>query len=172
MSPAARTGTRRCLFLDRDGVINAKPRDGEYILRWSEFRLIPEAVSWIRLFKAAGYLAIVITNQRCVALGLLSDGDLHALHERMCAALAVEGAIIDDIFCCPHEEGACDCRKPRPGLVRAAQEKWDIDLSASLFIGDSEQDRLLAERCRIPFALVRDGRVVEIIQPGERGAQC
>ena len=86
--------------------------------------------------------------------------DLAALHERMRAELAAQGAILDDIFYCPHAEGACDCRKPLPGMVMAAQRKWDIDLAASLFIGDGERDRLLAERCGIPFVMVRDGRVV------------
>jgi D-glycero-D-manno-heptose 1,7-bisphosphate phosphatase len=157
--------SRRCLFLDRDGVINAAPPKGEYIRRWEEFRLLPEAVSWIRLFKAAGYLAIVVTNQRGIALGLYSSADLETMHERMRAELAAQGAVLDDIFYCPHEEGACDCRKPLPGLVLAAQQKWDIDLAASLLIGDSERDRLLAEHCRIPFARVLDGRVVETIQP-------
>ena len=160
-----KTTRRRCLFLDRDGVINVKPPDGEYVLRWDKFRLIPEVVSWIRLFKAAGYLAIVLTNQRCVALGLLSDADLQALHERMCAELSARGAVIDDIFYCPHQEGACDCRKPRPGLVFAAQKKWNIDVSASLYVGDSDQDKLLAERCGIPFAWVSDGKVLKIIHP-------
>ena len=154
---------RRCLFLDRDGVINAAPPAGEYVRRWEDFRLLPEAVSWIRLFKAAGYLAIVITNQRGIALGLYSDAELLALHDKMRAELAAQGALIDDIFYCPHPEGACDCRKPQPGMVVAAQQKWDIDLAASLLIGDSPRDRLLAERCGISFALVRDGRVVEII---------
>lgn len=161
---------RRCLFLDRDGVINAAPPEGEYIRHWGEFRLLPEVVSWIRLFKAAGYLTIVITNQRGIALGIMSHADLIALHERMRAELASQGAILDDIFYCPHEEGACDCRKPRPGLVLEAQKKWNIDLSASLLIGDSQRDRVLAERCRIPFALVRDGRVVEPVPtPDSRG---
>jgi len=152
---------RRCLFLDRDGVINAAPPMGEYIQSWDEFRLLPEAVSWIQLFKAAGYLAIVITNQRGIALGRMTEAELAALHERMRAELAAEGAILDDIFYCPHAEGACNCRKPLPGMVIEAQHKWDIDLAASLFIGDGERDRLLAERCGIPFVMVRDGRVVE-----------
>lgn len=160
------------MFLDRDGVINASPPAGEYIRRWEEFKLLPEAISWIRLFKAAGYLAIVLTNQRGIALGLYSRADLLVLHERMRAELAAEGAILDDILYCPHEEGTCDCRKPQPGLVREAQRKWDIDLSASLLIGDSDRDQLLAERCGIPFARVRDGRVLDIIQPGAGKAQC
>jgi D-glycero-D-manno-heptose 1,7-bisphosphate phosphatase len=152
---------RRCLFLDRDGVINAAPPKGEYIRSWDEFRLLPEAVDWIRLFKAAGYLAIVITNQRGIALGLYSEADLRAIHERMRAELAAQGALVDDILYCPHAEGACDCRKPRPGMIVEAQRKWDIDLAGSLLVGDSERDRLLAERCGIPFVLVREGKVVE-----------
>ncbi len=151
---------RRCLFLDRDGVINAAPPAGEYIQKWEEFRLLPEVVAWIRLFKAAGFLAIVITNQRGIALGRYTEADLEALHERMRAELAEQGAFLDDILYCPHAEGACDCRKPLPGMVIAAQRRWDIDLGASLLIGDGERDRLLAERCGIPFVMVRDGRVV------------
>lgn len=163
MPSPLQSGTRRCLFLDRDGVINAAPPTGEYIQRWEDFHLLPEAVSWIRLFKAVGFLTIVITNQRGIALGRYSDADLQALHERMRTELAAQGAILDDIFYCPHQEGACNCRKPLPGLVIEAQQKWDIDLSASLLIGDTERDRLLAERCGIPFALVRDGQVIETI---------
>ena len=154
---------RRCLFLDRDGVINAAPSAGEYIRRWDEFHLLAEVVSWIRLFKTAGFLAIVITNQRGIALGRHSEADLLALHERMRSELAAQGAVLDDIFYCPHAEGACNCRKPLPGMVIDAQRKWDIDLAASLLIGDGERDRLLAARCGIPFVLVRDGRVVESV---------
>jgi len=156
---------RRCLFLDRDGVINAAPPAGEYIRRWDEFRLLPGVVAWIRLFKTAGFLAIVLTNQRGIALGLHTEADLQALHEEMRAALAAQGAVLDDIFYCPHAQGVCNCRKPLPGMVIEAQQKWDIDLAASLLIGDGERDRLLAARCGIPFALVRDGRVVETLIP-------
>jgi len=152
---------RRCLFLDRDGVINAAPPEGEYIRSWEEFRLLPETVDWIRLFKATGYLAIVITNQRGVARGFYSEAELAAIHAQMRAALAAQGAVLDDIFYCPHAEGECNCRKPLPGMIEQAQKKWDIDLAASLFIGDGERDRLLAERCGIPFVRVRAGRVIE-----------
>jgi D-glycero-D-manno-heptose 1,7-bisphosphate phosphatase len=158
---------RRCLFLDRDGVINAAAPEGEYIRRWDEFRLLPEVVSWIRLFKAAGFLAIVLTNQRGIALGQYSEADLQDLHAKMRAELEAQGAILDDVFYCPHAEAACNCRKPLPGMVIQAQRKWGIDLGASLLIGDGERDRLLAERCGIPFALVRDGRVVETSIPHE-----
>jgi D-glycero-D-manno-heptose 1,7-bisphosphate phosphatase len=172
MSPSPPTRARRCLFLDRDGVINAAPPKGQYIHRWEEFQFLPEAVSWIRLFKAAGYLTIVLTNQRGVALGIYSHADVQSLHERMCAELAAQGAVIDDIFYCPHAEDACDCRKPRPGLVIQAQQKWLIDLPSSLLIGDSERDQHLAARCGMPFARVSNGRVIETIQPRQETVQC
>jgi len=152
--------SRPCLFLDRDGVINVKPPEGEYVRRWDEFRLIPAAVDWIRLFNAAGFLAVVVTNQRGVALGLMTLADVADIHARMIAELASRGAVIDDVFVCPHEEGACECRKPRPGLVRAAQAKWDIDLGRSLLIGDSDRDRGLANACGIQFLRACDGKLL------------
>jgi len=156
---------RPCVFLDRDGVINAAPPEGEYITRWEDFRLIPETVDWIRLFKALGYLVIVVTNQRAVARGLLPAADLEEIHRRMREALAEKGAPIDDVYCCPHEEGTCPCRKPQPGLVLEAVRKWGIDLAASILIGDSPRDRELAKGLGITYIEVREGRIVEV-QPG------
>jgi D-glycero-D-manno-heptose 1,7-bisphosphate phosphatase len=153
--------SRPCLFLDRDGVINVKPPDGGYVCSWAEFRLIPAVVDWIRLFNTAGFLVVVVTNQRCVARGLVTPDVLADIHRRMTAELTARSARIDDILVCPHEEGTCECRKPRPGLVREAQRRWDIDLSRSLLIGDSESDRLLAANCGLRFLLAHDGRIVE-----------
>lgn len=152
--------SRPCLFLDRDGVINVKPPDGGYVPRWDEFQLIPAAVDWIRLFNALDYLVIVVTNQRGVARGLVRPEDLADIHERMTAELARRGARIDDVFVCPHEEGTCDCRKPRPGLISQAQQRWDIDLSRSLLIGDSESDRQLAVNCGLRFLKAEGGHIV------------
>lgn len=150
---------RRCVFLDRDGVINVKAPDGEYIRTWAEFRFLPGIVDWIRLFNALELLVIVVTNQRGVARGLVDPSDLKDIHTRMVEELAAAGARIDEVLVCPHEERVCNCRKPLPGMVDQAQRKWDIDLSRSLMIGDSESDRELAVRCGMPFVLVRDGRV-------------
>ena len=154
---------RPCLFLDRDGVINVKPPDGAYVRTWDEFRLIPAAVDWIRLFNAAGYLVVVVTNQRGIARGLMRPEDLADIHARMTAELTRRGARVDDIFVCPHEEGTCDCRKPRPGLVREAQRRWDIDLGRSLLIGDSDSDRQLAVNCGLRFLLAHDGHIVDAV---------
>ena len=158
---------RRCLFLDRDGVVNIAPEPGVYIRHWSEFHFQPGIADWIRLFKAAGFLVIVVTNQRGVARGLVRPEDLEEIHHRMAEELDRRGAAIDDILCCPHEEGECDCRKPRPGLVAEAERRWSIDLRSSLIIGDSERDRELAANCGMTFVLARAGHVVDVIEPNE-----
>ena len=155
---------RRCVFLDRDGVINVKPPDGEYVRRWEEFRLIPAAVDWIRLFNALDLLVVVVTNQRGVARGLVAPEELERIHANMREQLLGLGARIDDVFCCPHEKDVCDCRKPRPGLVQAAARKWDIDLARSVMVGDSPSDEELARRCGMRFIAAAGGRVVDSVE--------
>ncbi len=151
---------RRSAFLDRDGVINASPAPGRYIRSWEEFHLIPEAVEWIRLFNSLDLLVIVLTNQRGVSRGLIDPAELQRIHRNMVTELARLGARVDDVFCCPHAENACDCRKPRPGLVWQAASKWNIDVGRSILLGDSPTDRQLAENCGMHFVHVREGHVL------------
>ena len=151
----------RCVFLDRDGVINERAAPHEHIRSSSEFRLLPNISDWIRLFNALEFVVIVITNQRGVARGLMTEASLASIHSRMLEELAAKGARIDDIFCCPHEENSCDCRKPKPGLVYAARDKWDIDLAHSLIVGDSDSDQQLAAACGVRFLRELDGRLVQ-----------
>jgi D-glycero-D-manno-heptose 1,7-bisphosphate phosphatase len=159
---------RRCVFLDRDGVINVAPEPKKYIRTWPEFRLIPSIVDWIRLFNALDLLVIVVTNQRGVALGQIDAGELAGIHDNMKRQLLGLGARIDDIFCCVHEEGKCECRKPRPGMIMEAALKWDIDLTRSVLIGDSAQDEELARACGMPFIAVDEGTITEVlhVRPG------
>ncbi len=157
---------RRCVFLDRDGVINAAPRTGEYVRNWDEFHLLAGVPDWIRLFNALGFLVIVVTNQRGVALGVTEAGAVEDIHRRMREDLAAKGARIDDVFCCPHEEGTCECRKPRRGMIDQACRKWDIDVSGSVLIGDSSRDAELAGRCGMTFIRVREGSIVEVTAAG------
>src|SRR5438105_3282089 len=106
-----------CVFMDRDGVVNRNPPPGDYILDWSAFTFMPQVADWIRIFNALGLLVIVVTNQRCIARGLMSPEALDELHRRMIAELASLGAHVDDVLTCPHEDDACECRKPLPGLI-------------------------------------------------------
>jgi D-glycero-D-manno-heptose 1,7-bisphosphate phosphatase len=153
---------RRAAFLDRDGVINVPPAPGEYIVTPDQFQLLPNVADWIRILNALRILVIVVTNQRGVALGVTAAEDLHRIHSKMRDDLSRRGAVIDDVFVCPHEEDMCQCRKPKPGMVIAARDKWDIDLVNSLLIGDSERDRQLAEVCGLTFLEVVDGRVHDV----------
>ena len=153
---------RRAVFLDRDGVIDEPAAPGEYIRNWSEFRLLPNVADWIRLFNALDLLVIVVTNQRGVALGRMAAADVEDIHRRMREQLAALGARIDDVLWCPHQEGVCECRKPRPGLAHQARDRWDIDLAASLMIGDSDRDRELARVCGMRFVRAVGGRIAEV----------
>ena len=152
---------RRCVFLDRDGVINVAPRPTDYVLSWEKFEFLPTITDWIRLFNTLGYLVIVVTNQRCIAQGLVTQEEVDEMHQRMVAALKGREARIDDVYCCPHEEGECDCRKPRTGMVEAAAEKWAIELGESILIGDSDRDEGLAKNAGLRFVRVHSGRIVD-----------
>jgi D-glycero-D-manno-heptose 1,7-bisphosphate phosphatase len=131
----------RAAFLDRDGVINRKAREGEYVTRWEEMQILPGVVEAIALLNRAGFRVIVISNQRGVAKGLITAADLEALHRQLCEELVRAGATIDAIYYCPHEsEPPCRCRKPKPGLLFDAAHEHNLDLAASWMIGDSRSD--------------------------------
>lgn len=133
----------RAAFLDRDGVINRKAPDGQYVTRWEDFHLLPGAIEGISELNRAGFCVIVVTNQRCVAKGLLTEADLKKLHQRMSDHLAQGGATIDAIYYCPHElEPPCRCRKPAPGMLLEAARSFSLDLAESWMIGDSDIDIL------------------------------
>jgi D-glycero-D-manno-heptose 1,7-bisphosphate phosphatase len=132
---------KRGAFLDRDGVINRKADGDNYITRWEDFHFLPEVADGIKLLNRAGWSVIVISNQRCVAKGLLSIEMLEAMHRRMSEELGAAGAKVDGIYYCPHEKDAsCNCRKPEPGMLLAAAKEHQIDLRSSWMIGDSETD--------------------------------
>jgi D-glycero-D-manno-heptose 1,7-bisphosphate phosphatase len=132
----------KAAFLDRDGVINQKaPTEDEYITRWEEMELLPGVVEAIALLNRAGFQVIVVSNQRCVAKGLLTVSELDSLHQRLCNELEALGAKIDESYYCPHEEQPpCSCRKPEPGMLFKAASEHQIDLNSSWMIGDSEKD--------------------------------
>ena len=148
---------RRAAFLDRDGVINRKAPEPEYVTTWEEVVIlsgVPEAIS---LLNQSGISVIVVSNQRCVAKGLISIPALEQLHDRMRENLAAQGARIDAIYYCPHEEEpACRCRKPAPGMLLDAARDHNIHLGASWMIGDSVADVEAGRRAGCKTALIGD----------------
>ncbi len=150
----------RAAFLDRDGVINRKPPEGQYVTRWEEVHFLPDVARAIALLNRASFRVIVVSNQRCVAKGLVPAPALEAMHQRMCEELAANGARIDAIFYCPHEKHPpCSCRKPAPGMLLAAARAHDIDLTASWMIGDSKIDVETGRNagCKTARVLTNDG---------------
>jgi D-glycero-D-manno-heptose 1,7-bisphosphate phosphatase len=132
---------KRAVFLDRDGVINRKAVEGDYVTRWQDFHFLPGAVEAISLLAGAGWSVIVITNQRCIAKGLLTIPELETIHRKMLLELAKSGADLEAIYYCPHEkQPRCTCRKPLPGMLLTAAQERQIDLASSWMIGDSEKD--------------------------------
>ncbi|NNG00574.1 MAG: D-glycero-beta-D-manno-heptose 1,7-bisphosphate 7-phosphatase [Desulfobacteraceae bacterium] len=130
---------KKTIFLDRDGVINEDSPD--YIKSWREFHFIPGSIEGCRDLVHAGFDIIVITNQSAVGRGMITRRTLEDIHRKMQLEIIAGGGEIRDIFFCPHhpDEG-CTCRKPLPGLVRTAAEKYGIDLSAATMVGDSTKD--------------------------------
>ena len=129
-------------FLDRDGTINEKALEGDYIKGPGELRLLPGAAEAIRRLNDARIPVIVVTNQRGIALGRMTEDDLEQVHARLAVQLEeAAGARIDAFFHCPHDIGECDCRKPETGMFRQARERFPwIDLGRSVVIGDSDGD--------------------------------
>lgn len=141
---------KRAIFLDRDGVINKKMPEGDYVKNWQEFEFLPGVVDALRFLTQKGYEIFVITNQRGVALGRMSKEEVEDIHRRMCEELRNNGAEIKAVYYCPHDYNQCECRKPAPGMLIQAAQDHNLDLAQAVFIGDDEKDMEAARRagCR------------------------
>lgn len=129
------------VFLDRDGVLNRKPPEGEYVTRPEELELLPGAAEAVALLNQSGCTVLVVTNQRGVALGRYTLWDLSAIHDRMRQHLAKASAHIDAIYACPHDKGECECRKPGTGLLEQGFSEFpSARPENSVLIGDSLSD--------------------------------
>jgi len=132
---------RKVVFLDRDGVINKKPVEHDYVKNWSEFELLPGAIEALKLLTQNGYDIYVITNQRGIARGMMSEQDLKVIHDKLREELKKHNAKIKQIYYCPHgEDEGCECRKPKPGMLFQAASEHNFDLTKAIFIGDDERD--------------------------------
>lgn len=156
---------QKAVFLDRDGTIN---KYVGFLRDIDQFELIDGAVEAIRKINNSGYLAIVVTNQPVIARGEVTFEELEEIHNKMETLLGLEGAYLDAIYFCPHHphkgyEGEipelkfdCDCRKPKPGMLLQAAKDFNIDLSQSWMVGDSENDVLAGKNAGCRTALLSD----------------
>lgn len=151
--------SRRCVFFDRDGIVNRSPGPG-YVERWEDFHLLPEFVDSLRTAARHGYAAIIVSNQRGVALGVMTRETVDDMHRRFRALLREQYNLdVLDVFYCPHDRGQCECRKPKPGMLLTAARQHDIELSGSWMVGDNEKDAEagVAAGCRAILVSEADG---------------
>lgn len=152
---------RGTAFLDRDGTINVKPPDGQYVTSPDGISLIPGAAAAIARLNAAAVRVILATNQRWLS-GPEADLPGYVLvHRRLEELLAAQGAHLDAAYYCPHADGSCDCRKPGPGMLRRAASDHNFALDTAVMIGDSETD-IAAGRAA--------GTATILLSPGPRPA--
>ncbi len=148
----------KAIFLDRDGVINRNPPNMGYVRKWIDFSFIPSSRRAIRELTQSGYRIFVITNQSGVGRGLYTEDILRDIHCRMVAEIAEVGGAIDAVYYCPHHPDAgCECRKPKPGMLKRAAREHDIDLSSAYFIGDTTTDIQAGKRAGTATFLVLTG---------------
>lgn len=153
---------RPAVFLDRDGTMI---HDVGYLSRREDLKWFSWTLDAIRLLNRAGFAVCVTTNQGGIGLGFYEEQFVKDLHVEMGATIAAAGGRIDGWYYCPHYPTAvierlrmdCDCRKPKPGMVRQAAAELDLDLPASYVVGDKIADVGLAKAVGAKGVLVKTG---------------
>jgi D-glycero-D-manno-heptose 1,7-bisphosphate phosphatase len=159
------TRTLKLIVLDRDGVINHD--SSHFIKSPDEWRPIPGSLEAIARLNHAGYRVVVATNQSGIGRGLFDMATLNLIHEKMHKALALAGGRVDAVFFCPHTgDSDCECRKPRPGMLREIGQRFAIDLADVPVIGDSLRDLQAAEAVGAKPMLVLTGKGEKTLREG------
>jgi D-glycero-D-manno-heptose 1,7-bisphosphate phosphatase len=156
------SGARRAVFIDRDGTIS---EEVGYVNHVSRYRVFPFAAEAVRALNGAGWLAVLVTNQAGVARGYFKEEMVGAVHGVLAAELERGGARLDAVYYCPHHPSVgeppyrldCDCRKPRPGLIRRAAAELELDLARCWMVGDRHSDTELARNAGVRSAFVLTG---------------
>ena len=139
------------LFLDRDGVVN-RWLPGDYVRTWEMFAFLPGILECLRKWAERFKHIIIVSNQRGVGKGKMTQEELDAVHARMLSEIQAAGGRIDAIYTCTEPDKDHPMRKPQPGMFRAACRDFpDIDPARSLMLGDSDYDGEFAANCGLPF---------------------
>jgi D-glycero-D-manno-heptose 1,7-bisphosphate phosphatase len=150
------TTENKVIVLDRDGVLNHDRPD--YIRTPEQLHIIDGVPEAIFQLNQAQYKVLVATNQACIGKGLVLPETLAMIHKKLRAEIAVAGGEITEFFHCPHtNEDRCGCRKPAPGLLLQAQERWSFKAEETWFVGDTVRDMQAAKAANCKGALVLTG---------------
>lgn len=139
---------QKCVFFDRDGVVNRSPGDG-YVTRAEDFHLNDGLVELMGLVAQRGFVAVLVTSQRCVGKGLLSADGLAEIHEKLRSILAASGLAFLEIYAFLGTPETASWEKPSPQMILLAAEKHAIDLANSWMIGDADRDIVMAQRAGV-----------------------
>lgn len=143
---------RPAIFLDRDGTLT---EEVNYLSRIEDLRIFPFSAAAIKSLKDAGFLIIIVTNQSGIGRGIFDEADMHAIHDEIERQMP---SLIDAFYFCPHLPcDGCECRKPGLGMVKAAVNDFDIDLTRSWMIGDNKIDVETGKAAAMRTALVLTG---------------
>ena len=134
------TKNKKVVFLDRDGVINKKAEKHCYITKEEDFIFTEGIFDVCFILQSKGFEFIVITNQRGISRGLYTQTDLEKIHNTMRRGFLEKGINILDVFYCPHEQGVCNCRKPKPGMLERSLEKYYFNKDEAILISDTMED--------------------------------
>lgn len=153
---------KKAIFLDRDGTINIEK---DYLHKIEDFEFEPGSLEAIKIFTDLGYEVIIVTNQSGIARGYYTERDLIKLNDYMIEKINDFGGKILECYFCPHhpEKGIeeykvdCQCRKPNPGMLEEAIEKYEIDRDKSYMVGDKISDIEAGQRARVKSVLVKTG---------------
>ena len=145
-SPAS-SPSRKAVFLDRDGTLN---RNTHYLIDFEDFELMPGAAEALRLLQNMDYRLFVVSNQSGVARGYFTYEAVEDLHRKILAHMATLGVHLEELVFCPHHpEGKveayakdCDCRKPKPGMIRNLAAKYNLDVAECIMVGDALSDAM------------------------------
>jgi len=149
----------KLVILDRDGTINYD--SDQYIKSPAEWKPLPGSLEAIARLTQRGWRCVVATNQAGIAKGLIDMATLNAIHAELHRAVAQAGGRIDAIFFCPHAaEAGCECRKPKPGLLREIAARMDVELAGVPMVGDALRDLQAATAvgCKPYLVLTGKGR--------------
>lgn len=147
----------RLVLLDRDGVLN-EDRD-DYVKSVAELRVIPGAGAAVARLNRADLRVVVVTNQSAIGRGIVTTAGLDAIHAALADRLAADGGALDAVLVAPdHPDRATDRRKPGPGMLLEAMQRFGIPPGAAIFVGDQPTDAEAARRAGVPFLLVRTGK--------------
>ncbi len=151
---------KRFVLLDRDGTII---KECHYLSDPQQVELLAGVAEGLRRMQELGLGAIAVTNQSGIGRGFFDEKRLREIHQRMLELLAIENVYLEDIYFCPHTPAdSCSCRKPLPGLVEQAAEKYGFNPQDSFVIGDKPCDIELGQRVGAITFLVRTGYGAEV----------